>query len=1405
MHRLVAFDPHADDLTPASRSGYVRIIVELADPPVAAYRGSVPGLPATAPRALGRAKLNVNSSAAVRYRQFLDVRHTSLVQRVRGIAPDATISRRFATAINGVAMEVPAAALQRIANLPDVKTVYPDTLQKIDMFSSLNVIHAAEAWNSALIGGSTHAGEGIKIAVVDTGIYPSHPMFSPAGFAAPTPNAHWSDIGNGNYVCSAADPKGFCNNKIVLARSYDQDFVSSCAAESDTAPLGVHFHGTHTAATAAGEPVTPAGLQLPSPISGVAPRAWLMIYKALVADGTDCSGGAGSTAALLAALNDVLADGADIVSNSWGGGVSDPESSAFQTAIDNLTAAGTLVVFSAGNSGPGAGSVNCPGCVDSALTVAATTKASDLTGGVASFSGGASSLGNITGPMVTTGIGPVPIVDARVAPGYGDRYCRTPAAAGLFSGKIVLCFLGTTDPYQMGANVQAGGAVGIIAANTTARNIFPIPGISVSFLDGLNVRQWIQSGSGHTATLTNNGPVPIQQDVTASFSSRGPTVDGKKIKPDIAAPGVSILSANVNNAAANFPGLYIVASGTSMSAPHVSGAAALVLQANPSLTPEQLKSALMTTADQAGLTKENGTTAADFFDVGSGRLNAAAALTPTVTIGPYPSAVARMNAPGASLSVAGVITFSVTNVTSSTQNLTASAATFTPHSGSPSQIPQAAVEPANLMLGVGASAPVTITVLASAGSVGEFFGQLNLTSGAARVHAPIDLVLSNDFALSMQAGPPVLPLGSVVTYTVTLTNTNAAVRDFALEHAVPAGLNVITTSLTNGAAFDPATRTITWTGSLAGSGSNVFYTFTDSRTGGPSYALPDISGTGASLGCTYGGSTCWDDERSFSISPKSVSFFGAAQSAWTADTNGYVRASGSAAASEYEPGKLPDTTMPADIFAMFWRSLEIPSPSTTSGGWFQQVTSGIDPAAPTDEFLVVLYKNVHDYGIPSAKHTFAFVARIGTNKELCAVYGALSPVDTFTEVGLQDSTRTSGGSHYFNGLPLANAPANGVTICAFPRTAEPQTSSFTYAATAAQTGTITSTVSATSLYDHHTALASASITAALPPQATTTPATNVLTTTATLNGTVNPNGAPTTATFFYGTTPGGPYPNQVTAAQSPLSGGSASTVSANLAGLIPNTAYYFAVQATSAGGSVSGGEQQFMTPAAPPQATTNAATSVTTSTAALNGTVNPLNSSTAVTFSYGTTPGGPYPFSAVAAQSPLTGATPRPVSAVISGLAEGTTYYYVVTATNIAGTTGGGEQHFIAQSPPSPTPTSTPPPTPTRTPEPSATPSPAPSATPGPSATPTQTASPAPTTSTTVIPLASVTKTVPSIAATGTPTGTATPATGLTPGALQTATPTATPAKQGSASLAVRTMISAVFNNTALDEAFAGP
>ena len=199
------------------------------------------------------------------------------------------------------------------------------------------------------------------------------------------------------------------------------------------------------------------------------------------------------------------------------------------------------------------------------------------------------------------------------------------------------------------------------------------------------------------------------------------------------------------------------------------------------------------------------------------------------------------------------------------------------------------------------------------------------------------------------------------------------------------------------------------------------------------------------------------------------------------------------------------------------------------------------------------------------------------------------------------------------------------------------------------------------------------------PEAITQPATNITSSGATLNGTVNAHDLSTSVTFEYGVTTS--YGQSLTATQSPVTGNSITNVSADITGLTAGTTYHFRIKTVNSLGTAYGSDRELTPVGQAPTTITQVATNISTITATLNGTVNPNYLPTTVTFEYGTSTS--YGQTIPAVQSPITGSNIVSVSADVTGLMPGTTYHFRVKSVNSIGTTYGSDLTFptVGQAP----------------------------------------------------------------------------------------------------------------------------
>lgn len=197
------------------------------------------------------------------------------------------------------------------------------------------------------------------------------------------------------------------------------------------------------------------------------------------------------------------------------------------------------------------------------------------------------------------------------------------------------------------------------------------------------------------------------------------------------------------------------------------------------------------------------------------------------------------------------------------------------------------------------------------------------------------------------------------------------------------------------------------------------------------------------------------------------------------------------------------------------------------------------------------------------------------------------------------------------------------------------------------------------------------------PEALIMSAANIFLNSATLNGSVNANFLSTTTTFEWGTT--SEYGNTITAAQSPVTGNTAVTVSAELSGLTEETTYHYRIKAENSLGITYSGDKTFTTAGKSPIPVTEAASNIQMNSATLNGSVNANSFSTTVTFKWGTTID--YGNAIIAIQSPLTATTYIDVSADLTGLIPGAIYHFRIEATNEYGTKTSDDLTFTTLAP----------------------------------------------------------------------------------------------------------------------------
>ena len=615
-------------LRPGSDTGVVSVIILLEDEPLATYRGHIAGLAATNRESLGTARLNPRSTASQRYLAYLAQKHGTFETTLLGSIPTAQIIHRFRVALNGMSALIPEHLIEAVRQLPGVKAVYPDTVQHPATERSSAFIGVDQAWQQ--LGGPVNAGEGVIIGVLDTGIWPEQPSF-----ADPDPSGKPYTMPSGwRGFCEAPSDSSAplnCNNKLIGTRQFlntYKAFIGLTAGEFDSA-RDSEGHGTHTASTAAGNFWVESDLLgIPrGAASGIAPRAHVAVYRV-------CAQEACFSSDSVAAVDQAIADGVDVINFSISGS-RDPYSNAVELGFLGAYAAGVFVAASAGNNGPAPDTVDHRG--GWVTTVAASTTDRHFSSEIVlTASDGASLL--LTGASITAGITtPAPVV---LGKSFGDSLCNFPFPAGTFNGAIVVCERGDVARVAKSFNVAAGGAEGLLLYNPIAQGLAAdnhfIPTVHVENDAGAALLNFLASHAGVTATFSQGTATAVQGDILAAFSSRGgPQQELGISKPDVTAPGVQILAGHTpqpHKIDGGMPGeVFQVIQGTSMSTPHVAGAAALLNALRPAWGPDQIKSALMTTAKTVHVFSEDGVSPSYPFEAGSGRIDLSKAGNPGLT------------------------------------------------------------------------------------------------------------------------------------------------------------------------------------------------------------------------------------------------------------------------------------------------------------------------------------------------------------------------------------------------------------------------------------------------------------------------------------------------------------------------------------------------------------------------------------------------------------------------------------------------------------------------------------------------------------------------------------------------------------------------------------------------------
>ena len=680
------------DATRTATSDRAYALVQLRLAPLATATASKP--------APGK-KIDFNRAETKSYRSQLSAQRNEFKAWLRANLPNAQVTGEYDVALNAVGVKLNGHTLAQLLTSPLVTRAeyqnlyYPLT----DNDPDLALIDAAQAWNRA--GGPANAGAGVKVAIVDSGIDQTHPCFADAGYAA---------------VQQRGDTR-FTNNKVIVARVFNNK-----AGSRGYTPEAIDSHGTHVAGTVACNYHTPAtvdGVDIPYDMSGVAPRALLGNYNVFPKDVASAR-----SEDIMNALQAAYVDGFDVANMSLGGGSSGVQD-LLSMAVDNLDRANMVVAVSAGNSGPGHFTVGSPGIAPRALTAGASTVphfvgAPVTVTGAGTFGAASGDFATVTANLTA----PLGVVTGTTN-GMGTACAALPA--GSLSGKIALISRGVCAFSVKIRNAQTAGAVAVLVANNVAGDPTamgsdgsPNQPTVPAYMVGLDTGRLFATRNGASTTISatlSYFPTP-NDDIMAGFSSQGPTDVDFRVKPDVVAPGVNVLSSVPANAC-DAPPCFAFFQGTSMAAPHLAGSAAVVRGQHPTWSAEQVRSAIVNTAERGVLFDfRDGTTVVTDVQVqGAGRENLDLAVTARVAVAPVsvsfgaiPAGAGQTKTFKVSLTALGAGgTYPLT-----ISNTTGTGITYT-------------VSPASVTLGSNATALATVTMTATkAASRGDHQAWLNV-------------------------------------------------------------------------------------------------------------------------------------------------------------------------------------------------------------------------------------------------------------------------------------------------------------------------------------------------------------------------------------------------------------------------------------------------------------------------------------------------------------------------------------------------------------------------------------------------------------------------------------------------------------------------------------------------------